>query len=168
MSNPIAAAGIDAKTYILTTGTRATWGTVSATTGAHEGAAPASLTEIDVIRNVDFSVTDSDGDGSMRRSKFKLYIPTQMDAPVSMDVLYVPTDPQFILLRNAKFTRKVISLAILDGDKATTGTQGLWGDFYVSEFSPPQPIDKEIVCKITVKLTPSTVAPEWVQVTGGG
>lgn len=160
-------AGVFAKAYILSTGTRATWGAVSATTGCHEGAAPSSLAELDLIRSADITHSDDQGDASSRKSPYKLGIPTQIVASVDLEIPWNPTDANFILLRNAKFLRKSVACVFLDQDKTVVGAQGLWADWMISDFNPSQPDDKEIMLKVKLIPTASAVPPEWISVTSG-
>jgi hypothetical protein len=57
-----------------------------------------------------------------------------------------------------------VALAILDGPSTTAGSQGLWADFEVMEFTREEPIEKEMLAKVKVAPTASAVPPQWVEV----
>jgi hypothetical protein len=153
--------GLLGKTYYLSTGTRSTWGAVS--NGIHSGSAPASLSEISAIRNVTLNLSIAEGDGSSRASLWKLVVMALGEADIDIELPWNPTDTGFQQFAKAFFGRTPMALAILDGDKATAGSQGFWADFVVTSFDREENIDKEMMLKVKVKPTPSAVAPEWVQ-----
>ena len=163
MANPVKI-GLECKGYYLSSGTRASWGT--ATNGITSGAAPASLTEAKVIKNVTLTLSSSEADVSSRASIWKLVRKALRDASAELEIPWNPTDAVFIALETAFMdpASAGIAMAFLDGDKATTGSQGLWADFDVTEFTREEPLEGAVMAKVKLVPTSSAVPPEWVKV----
>ncbi len=156
--------GLEGKTYIQTTGARATW-TASPTNGVYLGAAPGSLSEMAIIRNVTLGLSGGEADVSTRASIYKLMRKSLRTVEVDLEIPWQPGDANFKLLLQSYLQNGVpVALAVLDGDKATSGSQGLWADFEVFEFTRDENQEKEMIAKVKVKPTASAVPPEWVQV----
>jgi hypothetical protein len=54
-----------------------------------------------------------------------------------------------------------IGLAVMDGDITTAGSQGLWADCDILDFSREEPLDGAMIVKVTAKPTYTTNAPQW-------
>jgi hypothetical protein len=54
----------------------------------------------------------------------------------------------------------------MDGPVATTGSQGLWADCMITDFSRDEPLEDAIKVKVTAKPTYSTNPPQWKTVAG--
>jgi hypothetical protein len=155
-----------------TTSARTYWtNTSSSINGIVTGAAPQSLLAMNVVRNVNTANNYSEADGSMRLSSAKLSIPALLSCDPEFDIPWYPTDPGFMALRNLFWeqftnanTQTCIGLAILDGLIASSGSQGVWGDFCVMDFPRDEPLEKEMMSKVKLKLTPSAVPPQYVVV----
>jgi hypothetical protein len=154
--------GIDCKLYYLSTGSRATWGTI--TNGIASGAAPASLTEITPVKDVDITLSKSMGDLTSRRSKFKKSKSAVKEVGIEFEILWDPADATFEALRSAFFGDDTIAVAALDGDKATVGSSGLWADFEVETFDRSEGLENAVTAKVKLVPGDSAVEPEWVEV----
>jgi hypothetical protein len=158
--------GLDCKLYRLSTGTRASWGTADSD-GVHEGTAPGNLDEIASARDVtkSWENTEIEG-GTSRGSLMKKYRSGTTGVSLEITMPYDNDDADYVALLGSLLGREVIALAVLDGDKATTDTMGLWADFEVMSKSDPEPLEEEVV--VTFVLRPSaqsSVDPEIVRVT---
>jgi hypothetical protein len=157
--------GVNCKLYRLSTGTRATWGTVSAD-GLHEGAAPSNLDEVPNVKDVTIPLEMSEADVTTRKNGGSEAVQTTLQkVEVEIPMVYDPDDTDILALKKAYLTRATIALAVLDGDKATVDTQGLWADFAVTKMGAPQEIEGVVMQNFTVKFGWTAVAPEWVKVT---
>lgn len=158
--------GMDCKTYYLSTGTRATWGTADVD-GVHEGVAPANLTEITIVRDVTKSLEKGSVEGGQNRgSTWQLVRGTYKTLQLEVTMSYDTDNAGYLALLNAYLDNSVIALALLDGAKTVTDVMGLWADFEVLSFSTPEELEGEMV--VTVQLRPTgntSVLPEMVRVT---
>lgn len=162
MSVPL---GMNAKIYYLSTGTRATWGTADGD-GVHEGAAPGNLTEMGNAKDVTLTLEKGEADVTTRANNtWRATVGTLKDGSVEFESNWKKTDAGFAKIFNAWLNDTPIAFAVLDGDKAVAGTEGLWADFAVINISRSEPLEEAITATITLKPTESDVAPEWVRVT---
>ncbi len=68
-------------------------------------------------------------------------------------------------VKDAYFNNGAIGFAIMDGDIAVAGSQGLHADFSITNFSRNEPLEEAVTVSITAKPTYSTTAPAWVTTT---
>ncbi len=153
--------GINAEISYLPSGTRATWG--AAVNGIHSGAAPA-LTAFNTARDVTLNLSATEANVTTRGGGgWKLSAAALFECTIDLEAPWNPSDAGFTKFLGCYLTRTSIAVAVLDGPHGTTGSQGVWADFAVMEFTREENEDKEQVAKIKLAPTLSAVAPEWVQ-----
>jgi hypothetical protein len=156
--------GMNAKLYRLTTGTRASWASADSN-GISIAAAPSNLDEIVNVKDLSLSLSTDKADVTTRGNNgWKATEPTLKDGTINFQMVFDSSDADFTALQRAFLNNTVIALAALSGDKATVGSQGLWADFKVSNFTKSENLTEAQM--YDVELTPaySSVAPQWVQV----
>ena len=148
--------GMQAKLYRLETGPRAAW---------PASGAPAGLAALDNVQDVTLSLETGEADVTTRANNgYKATVATLKQGSVEFTMIWSSDDPGFKAVQEAYFQNKPIALAVLDGPMDTVGTQGLWADFSVTNFSRQEPLAEAITAKVTVKPTYSNVPPAWVTV----
>jgi hypothetical protein len=83
-----------------------------------------------------------------------------------LEVIWDPSGTGFTAIKDAYFNNTVIGIAAMDGAIATTGSQGLWADCMITDFSREEPLEEAISVKVTAKPTYSANAPIWKTVSG--
>lgn len=157
--------GMDGKLYRLSSGSRATWGTADSD-GVHQGSAPANLTEVTNVRDLDFNAEQGEADSSSRANDgWETAEPTLKNGTVEFDMVKDTADAGFNAFRRSWLLNEVIACAVLDGSKDVAGTEGLWADFKVMNFSESQPLREVITVSVTLRPARTTVPPEMVRVT---
>lgn len=157
-------AGFTARAYVLTTGTRATWGT--ATNGFATGAAPASLTELTVVKDLTIPIDATGANVTTRGSGgWEITLPTLFKLAIDLEVMWDAADAGVAALMKAFLTRTVIPVALLDGDKAGSGVVGVWADYVVTKWEKGEQLAEGQTAKFTIAPGPSAVPPEVVKVT---
>ncbi len=161
MSTPL---GLDGKIYRLTTGTRATWGAADSN-GFHAGAAPTNLDVIDAVKDLNFKITKGKADMSKRGGLgWAQKRGTLKEATLELKCLWDNTDTDLAALLKAFIGNTSIALAVLDGDKATSGTQGLWADFEVFDLNKDEPLVEGQMMSFELEPADTAVTAEWVKV----
>lgn len=156
--------GLDAVAYRLTSGTRASAG--SATAGVVTASAPASLDPITCIQNVTYSINKGSSDVSTRgNAGWGADLATLKRADYHLECVYDPADADIVALVGALLTNSVMAFYIASGDKATSGTQGLWADFQVHGLDKREPLEEGQMVEFTLKPTLTDVPPEWLKIT---
>jgi hypothetical protein len=79
-------------------------------------------------------------------------------------MVWDPTDAGFTAIQTAYFDISLIGLAAMDGDIAVNGSQGLWADCMIIDFSREEPLEEALTVKVTAKPTYSANAPVWKKV----
>ncbi|MEI8197014.1 MAG: hypothetical protein WCI73_14035 [Phycisphaerae bacterium] len=157
--------GIKAKAYILSTGTRATWGTADSN-GIHGGTAPASLSEMSNISDLTLNLTKGEADATTRAANgWKVILSALKEGSIEFEMNWEPTDTNFAFLFNAWLNDTTVAVAALDQASSVSGAQGLWADFVVTGFTKKEPLQEVQKVSVTIKPAASAVAPEWVKVT---
>jgi len=161
--------GIKGKLY-YDTAVRATWGSLSGQ--VHQGVAPATLTEIDQVKDVVLDLAVGEAEATTRAGNgWEQFLAGLTSASIEIELTFDPSSTIWQAFRDAFLGRTSIALAILDGDKATTGTEGLWADFTVLKFATPQNAPDKMKTAISLKPSPlasdgtASVPPEHVEVT---
>lgn len=86
------------------------------------------------------------------------------DGSVEFELVYDNTDAEFTALKDAFFGGTTVELAVMDGDIATAGTQGLRATMSVVNFSRNEPLEEALTVSVTVKPAPAENPPEWMSV----
>jgi hypothetical protein len=161
MSNNVTV-GLQGKAYILTTGTRASWGT--AVGNLYSGSAPGSLSEINCIADATLNADVGEADASNRSSLAKLTALVLDEVSIDLKIPWNAADANFLLLRNARVNRTPVAVALLDGADTVPGSFGYWADWVVTKFVREEPLTGTMIANVTLKPTPSAVPPQWVVV----
>jgi hypothetical protein len=129
-------------------------------------AAPASATwvELELSRDVSTSMSADKADISDRRSKFKQTCPAMIDVETTVTLTYVNGDTTLTALRDAFLNRTAIQIAVMDGEVATSGSEGFVYacNVYSTDFA--QPLNDGQTVSVTFSLAPTAVVgaePQW-------
>ena len=111
----------------------------------------------DVTLNLEAGEADAGrrGSGGWRETLMAL-----KDGSVEFELVYDNADAEFTALKDAFFNGTTVELAVMDGDIATTGTQGLRATMSVVNFSRNEPLEEALTVSVTVTPAPSANPPE--------
>ena len=148
--------GLNCKAYYQTTGTRAAW--------PASGTAP-NLSEITNIRDVTLNLEKGESDVTTRGgSGWRQTKGTLKEGSVEFEMVWDSEDAAFTAIKEAYMNGTTIACAFLDGESDTAGSQGLWADFDVINFSRNEALEEAVKVSVTLKIAYSAVSPEWVTV----
>lgn len=149
--------GLNAKIYYLSTGTRATW--------SSPGPAPANLTELSDVKDVTINLETGEADVTTRGGDgWRQTAATLKDGSIEFEMVWDTGDAGFTAIKDAFFANSDIAMVALDGAKDAVGSQGLWADFQITNFTRAEPLEEALMVSVTAKPARSAVAPEWVVV----
>jgi hypothetical protein len=122
--------------------------------------------ELTNVKDLTLSLETGEADVTTRATLgWKATIGTLREASIEWEMVWAgATDAGFTAIKDAFFQGKLIGLAVMDGDIATTGNQGLHADCSITQFSREEPLAEALTAKITAKPSLSTVAPQWVTI----
>jgi hypothetical protein len=128
-------------------------------TGTHP--APA-WNEVKNVKDVTLNLEAGEADVTTRgNSGWRATVATLKDASVEFDMVWDTADDDFAAIRDAFLNHTAIEVAVMDGDIATAGSQGLRATCMVTNFSRNEALEEAITVSVTVKPTFSTNAPTW-------
>ena len=122
-------------------------------------------TELDNVKNVTLNLQKGEADVTTRANNgWKALKGTLKEGSVEWEMVWDTQDAGFTAIQNAYFNDTLIGMAVMDGDIATNGTQGLWADCDIMDFSRDEPLEEAISVKVTAKPTYSANPPIWKKV----
>ena len=138
--------GMDAKLYFCVAGI---------------GGSP-TWTLLSNVKNVTLNLQKGEADVTTRaNSGWKATAGTLKEGSIEFEMVWDTSDAGFTAIQQAYFANTLIGLAAMDGPIATNGSQGLWADCMIIDFSRDEPLEEAISVKVTAKPTYSANAPIW-------
>jgi hypothetical protein len=124
-------------------------------------------TELTNVKDVTLNVETADADVTTRTNNgWKATAATLKEASIEFEMVWDTADEGFTAVQTAFFDRTAIGIAVMDGDVATAGSQGLWADCMVASFSRSEPLGEAMTVSVTLKPTYSENAPQWKTIAG--
>jgi len=118
------------------------------------------------VKDVTLNLEAGEADVSTRATGgWKATVATLKDASVEFEMVWNTTDDDFASIRDAFLNRSSIEFAVMDGDIATSGSQGLRATCMITNFSRNEALEEAITVSVTIKPTYATNAPSWLVVT---
>jgi len=122
----------------------------------------ASLTEMSNVKDVTLNLEAGEADVTTRANQgWRATAPTLRECSAEFEMLWKPGDAGFDAIKTAFLTSATLALAVLTGEKATSGTEGPRGDFSITNFSRNEALEEGVTVSVTAKLAKFT---EWVEV----
>ena len=117
-------------------------------------------TELDNAKDVTLNLETGEADITTRANNgWRATAATLKDGGIEFEAIWKPGDAGFEALQTAWENASEISLMVLDGGKATVGSQGLVGNFTVTNFSRSEPLEEAVTVSVTIK--PSSFNDWW-------
>lgn len=141
-------------TYVLGMNAKLYFGTAAG--------ALASLTELTNTKDVTVNLEAGSADVTTRaNSGWRAKAPTLRECSIEFEMVWKPGDAGFEAMKTAFLAGTTVELAVLDGAKGTTGSQGPKGSFAIVSFSRKEPLEDAIGVSVKAELD---VWAEWVKV----
>ncbi|MCL2647562.1 MAG: phage tail tube protein [Phycisphaerales bacterium] len=141
--------GLDAKLYYCVAGI---------------GGTPTWI-ELTNVKNVTLSLTKGEADVTTRANKgWRATAGTLKEGTIEFEMIWDTSDTGFVAVKNAYFNNSIIGIAAMDGPITgpdSNGSQGLWADCMITDFSRDEPLEEALGVKVTAKPTYSTNPPIW-------
>lgn len=122
--------------------------------------------EVGNARDVTVNLEKGEADLTTRANDgWRATVGTLKDASLDLEMVWDPGDAGFAAVRDAFLNGTVLDMVALDGDIATSGSQGLRAEFSILSFSRNEPLEEGVTVNVTAKPAYSENAPEWMTVT---
>lgn len=121
---------------------------------AAAGTALASCVEVDNVKDVSLSLEAGEADVTTRaNSGWRAVAATLREASVDFEMVWKANDTTgFDLFQTAYLTGLNVSMAVLSGDLSTSGSDGPYGDWSVTNFSRSEPLEGAITASVACKM----------------
>jgi len=137
-------------------------------TGTH---ASPTWNEVSIIKDLTLTLEQNESDITSRSGKgYVQTAGTLIDASVEFGVTWDPAGTDFGQFQDAFLNRAPLDIMILDGDRTTTGSEGLQAFFVVTSFTRNEAVAEVVSAEVTLKLTKNpreggaeiTDVPAWI------
>ena len=129
------------------------------------GVGGSTWTELANVKDLTLNLETGEADVTTRgNAGWRATVATLKDGSIEFEMVWDTADPGFTAIKDAYFNNTPIGFAVMDGDIATPGSQGLQADFSITNFSRNEPLEEAVTVSVTAKPTYSSVAPAWVTV----
>ena len=126
--------------------------------------ADADWTEIKNVKDLTLNLSTGEADVTTRENNgWKATAATLKDGSVEFEMMWDTSKDGFDELRDAWKDSTEIGMAVMDGDIDTGGSEGLAGNFTVTNFTRGEPLAEGVTAKVTIK--PSSY-DDWYEVAG--
>lgn len=127
--------------------------------------ASPSWLELENARDLSLAYDADFPEVSSRASKHKKYLQGMIDSPIEMDFVYDQSDADCVALLDAALNDTNIEIAIMDGDIAVAGAEGLRAEWKVG-FNRAEPLTEGMTITFALRIAAdSSNAPTWYTVT---
>lgn len=130
------------------------------------GTQPApAWNEIKNVKDVTLNLEAGEADVTTRGNNgWRATVATLKDGSVEFEMVWDTDDDDFGAIRDAFLNHTAVEFAVMDGDIATAGSQGLRASCMVTNFSRNEALEEAITVSVTVKPTFSANPPTWMTV----
>src|SRR5262245_14248861 len=121
--------------------------------------------EIINVKDLTLNLEAGEADVTTRGNNgWRATVATLKDGSIEFEMVWDTADDDFATIRDAFLNRSSVEFAVMDGDIAAAGSQGLRATCMVTNFSRNEPLEEAISVSVTVKPTYAATAPEWMTV----
>ena len=121
--------------------------------------------EITNVKDLTLNLEAGEADATTRGNNgWRATLATLKDGSIEFEMIWDTADAEFTAIKDAFFNKTPVELAVLDGDVATTGSQGLRAAMAMTNFSRNEPLEEAISVSVTAKPTYSENPPAWMVV----
>ena len=119
----------------------------------------------DLTINMEMGVADVTTRGG---NGWRQNVATPRDGTVTFQMVYDTADADFTALQTAFLATTAsaleIKIAAMDGDIATSGSQGLIAFMNVTNFSMPENLEEAVMVDVTLQPSYNSTAPAWTTI----
>ena len=141
--------------YVLGLNAKIYYGAANIATPVDDAAVEAvSWTVMGNVRDVTLDLSTAEADITARDNDgWRATVATLKEGSVEFEMRWDPSEAGFEAAKDAYFNNTLLSLLVLDGDKDTSGSQGLAANFSITDFSRSEPLEDALSVSVTCKPT---------------
>ena len=128
---------------------------------------PADWAEIGNTKDVTLNLEKGEADVTTRQANgWRAKVGTLKDGSIEFEMVWDSGNTAFNAIKSAYFNDTALGIQCLDGANSLAASQGLQGDFSVTNFTRNEPLEEVLTVKVTLKPTYSANAPQWINGVG--
>jgi hypothetical protein len=117
------------------------------------------------VKDLTLNLETAEADVTTRANAgWRATIATLKDGSIEFQMVFNSDDTSFTALRDAYLNSTPVEVAVMDGDIATTGSEGLRASCSVTNFARNEALEEAISFSVTLKPTYADNAPEWLTI----
>ena len=117
------------------------------------------------VKDLTLGLETAEADVTTRANAgWRATIATLKDGSIEFQMVFDDADASFTALRDAFLNSTPVEMAVMDGDIAVSGSEGLRASFSVTNFNRTEALEEAITFAVTMKPTYSANAPEWMTI----
>ena len=117
------------------------------------------------VKDLTLNLEASEADVTTRgNAGWRATIAALKDGSIEFEMVWDTADADFTAIQQAFFGNTDLEFAVMDGDVASSGSQGLRATMAITNFSRSEALEEAIGVSVTAKPTYSDNAPEWMTV----
>ncbi len=121
--------------------------------------------ELPNVKDLTLTLEKSEADTTTRANAgWRSTVGTLKEGSIEFEMVWDTADPSFNAVKDGYFLDTPLELAVMDGDIAASGSEGLRASFAVISFSRSEPLEEAMSVSVTLKVAYSEHAPEWMEV----
>ena len=121
--------------------------------------------EITNVKDVTLNLEAGEADVTTRgNAGWRATVGTLKDGSIEFEMVWDSANDDFTAIRDAFLHRGAVEFAVMDGDMATAGSQGLRAICMITNFSRNEALEEAITVSVTAKPTYAVVPPSWMVV----
>ena len=121
--------------------------------------------ELTNVKDLTLNLEAGEADVTTRgNAGWRATVATLKDGSIEFEMVWDTTDTNFTAIQDAFFNNTDIEFAVMDGDVASSGSQGLRATMSITNFSRSEALEEALMVSVNAKPTYAVNAPEWVTV----
>lgn len=121
--------------------------------------------ELTNVKDLTLNLEAGEADVTTRgNAGWRATVATLKDGSIEFEMVWDTTDTNFTAIQDAFFNNTDIEFAVMDGDVASSGSQGLRATMSITNFSRSEALEEALMVSVNAKPTYAVNAPEWMTV----
>ena len=121
--------------------------------------------ELTNVKDLTLNLEAGEADVTTRgNAGWRATVATLKDGSIEFEMVWDTTDTNFTAIQDAFFNNTDIEFAVMDGDVAASGSQGLRATMSITNFSRSEALEEALMVSVNAKPTYAVNAPEWMTV----
>ena len=121
--------------------------------------------ELTNVKDLTLNLEAGEADVTTRgNAGWRATVATLKDGSIEFEMVWDTADANFTAIQDAFFNNTDIEFAVMDGDVASSGSQGLRATMSITSFSRSEALEEALMVSVNAKPTYAVNAPEWMTV----